>query len=136
MKKLLLTLLLLATIATSAIAADRALVFLIRKTDWDSIPANVKQQGKEILQNCTDAPIPLGWSWNLRSKANTNVVWGYAVFSKDAWALKRGIGQIDEAKIQQIRDKWDSYGGVIRWTTNFWADVEASGLERIPTEDE
>ena len=57
------------------------------------------------------------------------------MFSKEAWVLKRKA-KIDDAKIQQIRDKWDSYGGVIQWTANFWADVDAAGLERIPTEDD
>lgn len=130
MKRLIIILYLL-----TSVCFGRDLAFLISKDNWNAIPIAKKQQGKAILQACTGAPIPIGWTWGLRVKANTNKVWGYAVFSHGAWVLKQKE-HINSNKINQIKAIWAGYGGVIRWTTNFWVDVDVAGLERIPTEIE
>lgn len=133
MKRLIYIACVLAAIVTVCHANDKKLVFLISKDNWTAIPTAKKQQGKATMQACcdNDQTIPLGWSWDLRSKANTNKVFGFALYSGDAWALNMRE-KFTPAKIQQVKDVWESYGGNIEWTTNFVADVDAAGLEWIP----
>jgi len=89
MKRLITMACLICLVSVANAEPKRALAFLIQKTKWQAIPTAKKQQGKAILQACcnSDSTIPLAWSWGLRSKADTNKVWGFAVYSGNAWAL-------------------------------------------------
>ena len=131
MKKLLILTMLIPLLLTAD--EDRKLAVVVSKANWDAIPAAKKQQGRAILEKCTSAPVAIRFYWELRAKANTNNIFGYAVFSGDAWVLKQKE-KLDNAKIQQFKDALESYGVTIRWTTNFWQDVDAAGLEPIPRE--
>lgn len=130
MKKLLCTLLAL-TIATSAFALD--LLWLMKKSDWDALNNGQKTAGLNILKACTDAPTPLGWSWQLRSIADTNEIWGCAYYAGGAWALKRKE-QVTNVLLDNTKSMWA--GSMWMWTDSFANSIATNGLERIPADIE
>jgi hypothetical protein len=105
----------------------------VSRANWDAIPSATKQQAKAILANCTGATIPIKLSWDIQKSGTTNV-WGFALYSDEAWVLRQKE-QIDSNKLAQIRTILTGHGFAIQWTTNFWQDIDAAGLERIPHEE-
>ena len=135
MKKLAPILLAVTLCATTAVAAERALAFLTKRSDFQAIPAAKKQKAAQFLKGLTDADIPMKFVWGLRNKANTNQIWGYAVYSGDAWALKRNLtNQLTDAQLVKFTNFLDTANVRYSYVTNFWSEVDAAGLERIPSE--
>lgn len=122
-------------VATACVAADRDLGFLTSSNNWKNVPTNKKQQGKAIITDCTDVPIPFKWQHGLRSITNTNKNWYFVLYSDEAWVLKRKE-QISSNKLAQIRVAWAGYNIFVEWIPHgsFDTTINTNGIEWIPGE--
>ena len=117
--------------------AERKLVIAITESDWQAIPANVKQQGNAILKQCTNAKKVMDMTPRARHKVQTNTLVIVSVFGKNAQALRSTMPDTwDATKMQQLKNAWTGYGGVIEWVSNVDIWLESRDLEWIPSEDE